>query len=550
MRLSRSLVAPALFAILLTVSCARIISTYWTFNHTIDEPTHIACGLEWFQRHAYTYEYQHPPLSRVFAAFGPWLRGTHNISKKEDLPAKNPLVLYQSDSYYGTLVSARAGELIFFILAAIIVYKWSRRLYGDKAAVASAFLFMSMPAVLGHSGLATTDASLMATLPMALYALDLWLYSPTFRRSCVLGLAIAAGLLSKFSFVLFFPACAAVIVLCRFNLIRSQLRNITPANGLCNVLAMFIFALTFTWGCYWFSITRVPVNEGRGGILASLPGWVVNAIARNETIDIPLGEVYLGLVEVREHNLDGHRAYLLGETETGGWWYFFPVVLFYKTPLAFWFFLPMVLYYLRRTPAGSAIPLLCALAILLVVLPSRINLGIRHILPVYPLMAISSGFAVHRIVAHQRVILRGAGILLAGWLVWVSAFCHPDYIAYFNELAFGEPESIRVDSDLDWGQNTDRLARRVKAKGISDPIGLALFGSINPSWHQLNWYPASPWTASQGWIAISLTEKMMSDHLPTSQNGRRPWAWLDRYQPVERIGNSILLYNIDPKQPR
>ena len=58
-----------------------------------------------------------------------------------------------------------------------------------------------------------------------------------------------------------------------------------------------------------------------------------------------------------------------------------------------------------------------------------------------------------------------------------SVRAHPDYIAYFNELARGRPELVRVDSDLDWGQNFDRLARRLRTRGIKK-VSLGMFGNV------------------------------------------------------------------------
>ena len=55
------------------IASLRIALTYTVFNHTSDEPNHIACGMEWLQYGTYTFETQHPPLARVAAALGPYL---------------------------------------------------------------------------------------------------------------------------------------------------------------------------------------------------------------------------------------------------------------------------------------------------------------------------------------------------------------------------------------------------------------------------------------------------------------------------------------------
>ena len=64
-----------LAVLLVAIASARIISTYTIFNHTIDEPDHLAAGMEWLSIGKYRYEDQHPPLGRIFAALGPFLAG-------------------------------------------------------------------------------------------------------------------------------------------------------------------------------------------------------------------------------------------------------------------------------------------------------------------------------------------------------------------------------------------------------------------------------------------------------------------------------------------
>jgi len=57
------------------IASARIVSTYTVFNHTVDEPAHLAAGMEWISAGKYLYEDQHPPLARVMGALGPYLAG-------------------------------------------------------------------------------------------------------------------------------------------------------------------------------------------------------------------------------------------------------------------------------------------------------------------------------------------------------------------------------------------------------------------------------------------------------------------------------------------
>src|SRR5229473_1767163 len=134
--------------LLIAIAVARIVSTYWTLNHTMDEPSFISAGFEWLDNHTYAYMPEQPPLSHVTAAIG-WL--------------------------------------------------WARRLHGNLAAVAAVLLFTTLPTVLGHAGLATTDIAICAMLPAALYAFVLWLDKPGVSQTVWLALAVAGGVLSKFS---------------------------------------------------------------------------------------------------------------------------------------------------------------------------------------------------------------------------------------------------------------------------------------------------------------------------------------------------------------
>jgi len=121
-----------------------------------------------------------------------------------------------------------------------------------------------------------------------------------------------------------------------------------------------------------------------------------------------------------------------------------------------------------------------------------------------------------------------------------SLLAHPDYIAYFNELAGRHPERIVVDSDLDWGQDLPRLRDAVVDRRI-DRLWIAYFGSTD-----LSRYPISPAirrlpprTMVKGWIAISKTSLKGAYGRPDD------YAWLEQQTPVQEIGKSILLYHAE-----
>jgi hypothetical protein len=120
----------------------------------------------------------------------------------------------------------------------------------------------------------------------------------------------------------------------------------------------------------------------------------------------------------------------------------------------------------------------------------------------------------------------------------VSCLAHPDYLPYFNEIAGSHPEKILVDSDLDWGQDLDRLSRRLRELHV-DRVGIQYRGGASLQHAGLPAYTTlKPNEITEGYVAISLHD------LNTYYAVDRSWAWLHDRQPVERIGHSINLYYV------
>src|SRR5262249_13311082 len=105
--------------------------------------------------------------------------------------------------------------------------------------------------------------------------------------------------------------------------------------------------------------------------------------------------------------------------------------------------------------------------ILLVCMASRINIGVRHILPIYPLLAVLGGYQAARLVRDGKGLWIAAGLLLVAWATVDSLVAHPDYMAYFNPLASAHPENVLCETDLDWGQDLFRLAARLRALAVT-----------------------------------------------------------------------------------
>lgn len=160
-------------ALLILVGLLRISSTYNVFCQSWDAPAHIAAGMEWLDAGQYTYEHQHPPSARVMDALGPYLDGVRPAGLENMYEEGNNLLHY-NDAYERNLTLARLGVLPFFVIATLVVWIWTKSYFGGGAALLSVILFTTLPPVLAHSGLATTDMAITAMAVAALFTFYLW----------------------------------------------------------------------------------------------------------------------------------------------------------------------------------------------------------------------------------------------------------------------------------------------------------------------------------------------------------------------------------------
>jgi len=522
--------------VLAIVAVGRIADTHHVYSDTYDEPHHIAAGMEWLERGTFTFEPKHPPLGKVAAALGPYLAGaTIGETPYFDRAARE--VLHSRGAYVDDLARARVGMLPFFLSALACVWLWTRRLAGNAAALVAVALFSTTPLVLAHAGLATTDMPLTGTITWALLAIALWLDDHSVRNGAFVGATVALSVAAKLSALMFIPVSAAGLVAARWLVNRTrrrqgladERRSVDVRRLMTSALVGGLVGFLVMWSIFRFSVGP------RFGTL--IPGGV----------PLPLPELVNGVRELLIQSEHGHSGFLLGQHSWRGWWYFFPVGIAVKTPIALLVLTLIGAVAVVRTVRARAdwqylAPIVAAAVILAAAMTSTINIGVRHVLPIFPLMAITAALGVIWLwgLTRHRTAARSAVAVLFAWQIVASVRAHPDYLPYFNELAGTHPERVLRDSDLDWGQDLLRLADTVRARGI-DSLSVAYFGKADVD----RLVPAAvrPFTPAErpvGWIAIS--EQLLS-HADPQFAGYR---WLQSIDPEARVGKSIKLYRVVP----
>lgn len=549
-----------LLVLLVVIGILRISSTYSIFWQTWDEPSHIAAGMEWLDRGQYTYERGHPPLARVMSALGPYLNGIRSTGKEDKYDEGNT-ILQANGVYERNLTLARLGILPFFIISCLVVAFWAKVYQGVVTPLLSVLLFTTLPTILGHAGVATLDMACAALVAAALFAIDSWLDRPTLLRSLLMGITFGLAVLVKFSSLVFLTISGVLIgVIHGFRLFR---KTSFGNGGLLTAkrwIAASVIALTtcflVIWSGYRFSYEPVSGPEHRPhdtidrtvGAIGPLHDTAYFVL---ENMSLPAPEFWEGIYEFIYKNKSGHTAYLLGEIRTHGWWYFFPLLLLLKTPVPFILFSVIGIFYAFRNVISKQedirllSPAVLAIGILAVSMLGSVNNGTRQVLVVYPLLAIVGGYGASRLLSlnrNYRYIGALVTTVLLSWQIVSSFAAHPDYLAYFNELAGNHPEEIVVDSDLDWGQDLKRLATTLNKRKI-DEVAIQYNGSLGINLYLFN-LPTirglAPYQRTTGWIAISVFHlKLGTTEPPYDQ-----YSWLKEYEPVEKVGKSIWLYYI------
>ncbi len=496
------------------------------FNDTVDETWHIGCGMVWLAGRVYDCNPEHPPLGRGMMALGPYLAGARDTGGNSVNGApygavEGRAILNLGGNFDRMLALARMGILPFFWLACCVVYLWTRRSFGDLAAVFATLCFTMFPAVLAHAGLATTDMPAIASIGAAFLAMLVWLESGESRRdrvwvrALVFGAALALAVLSKFTSLAFLTVSgldrAGVLFGFAWRGGTEPLRRCVPSAGLVVVSAVFLL-----WAGYRFHFDGVPAPE-----------------------------LWQGIEDVISHNSTGHPAYLLGQFGAHGWWYYYPVAIAVKTPLALLVLIGIGIVASVRRRVFT--PLAFAAGILLFAAGfSNVNLGIRHILPAYVGLCVAAGAGAAWLWS-AGMASRAIGCALLAWLIVASVRSHPDYLAYFNEIVGDHPENFLVDSDLDWGQDMKRLAVRMQQLDVKelafDPFNGAYIEELQNAGRFPPIKPLDPHAPAHGWNAASIT---MLKLWRIGTRGTNPPVeiWTDRMPPTERVGKGVLLWYV------
>jgi hypothetical protein len=380
--------------------------------------------------------------------------------------------------------------LVFPFLLLITIFFATRMWFGPMAAAFAVALAVFEPNLTAHGPLVTTDMAATATIFLTIVMAWRYLALQSASRLVLLGFAMGLALASKHSAVL-----VTGMVLAQFAadyLIRRRRgANLSAARLLGGWAAALLIAIAVLWATYGFRYAALPdphvasfnmeSDLQASGQAGTSVGRAILFIARHHF----LPESYLaGLVYVKAHA--SRETFFLGKQVPHGVWYYFPVTLSIKTTLPFLLFVFVSLVSLSfwrrylREYVFLAIPVAMFLGAAMM---SSMNIGIRHILPIFPFLIVLAAAAGAWYASRARVFAIVCALLLFGHVA-SYLHCYPNEIAYANE-AWGGPQQLYHhlgDSNLDWGQSLYAVRDYVKGRGIAGGTDcwIAWFGARKP----------------------------------------------------------------------
>ncbi len=498
-------VAAAVVALLalfwwLTVSATRGKS------HTSDELPHITAGFAYDKFGDFRMQPENGNLpQRLFGL--PGLVADARFTMDETLWRRSTYWQLSWDYFYALgnptdrlVAQARALNTLLGVALGLLIFFLTRAAFGAVGGLLALAFYALAPNTLAHAGLATSDIAATLFLTLAPWLFWRHLEKRDLPSGLLAGLASGLALVAKFNGVLIAPIYAVLVIadaLLRGPQTpspRSQTLRRFSANLALAILSA-LAALFVIWAFYNFRFNArgpgTPILEGFAwswDTMLPFLGWkrglIEFALAHHL---FPAAWLY-GLsnvlaVEVTRPN------FFAGEHGLLGTWQFFPTLVLTKTTLA------MLGALLVATVAGavlarrtapakrraillSTLPVAATASVVwLVALGSNLNIGDRHILPIYPALFLALG-----LLAQRRALLLTALVLLAAHAT-ASFAIRPHYLAGFNALAGGPAHAHRlfVDSSLDWGQDLPALRDTLTSlRQPGEKFYLGYFGSAWP----------------------------------------------------------------------
>ena len=453
----------AAVVLLIAVLALQLVLVARATSATWDEPHHLFDGYTVWTQHDYRINPEVPPLVKLTAAL-PLLRMKLAVPPNQGRAVQTEAFTDGRDFVFGNggdrvLFPARMAAMVFTLALALLLYRVGRRLFGWIAGLFALALFVFDPNFLANGALVTTDVGMTLMFLAATYAWYRFTQAEGKGWRWLAATAVCAGLavVVKFTGLLLLPMLA---LLASAEAVQARSLRVLGRRALA-IAAISLAAWIILWGFFGFRYKAGAAGRELNPALAQyLPTVPKAGDAKKLEFAAAhhlLPEAYLWGLANTKITEDLDNSYFFGHVYRHGTWKYFPAAFLIKSTLPLLLLLCLApfawrgeAWWKRRESAFLLIPMA---VYLLVAVSSKMNIGHRHLLPVYPFLYLLAGGAAAALWARNRRWGYVMGALLV-WQIATSARVAPGYMAYANE-AWGGPDNVHrylSDANDDWAQ--------------------------------------------------------------------------------------------------
>lgn len=554
---------------LLLVFIGQLSVTIVRDSATWDEGDHIYSGFRSLEHGDFGLNPEHPPLVKALAAV-PLLPMRLNVPEPQNIYyvaaaflGGKSLLFESGNDAEAILARARIATGSLAVLLAILLFLAGREMFGIWAGVLALAIWVFEPLAIAHGARVTTDTGCTLFFFATTYAFYRYVKTPSILRLILVGLAAGLTLATKHSGLLILPTLG---ILAFAELIRQwPSRDEKPifhsSFKLLSALILTSFlAVTLLWASYGFRFAARPdglsMNPSFSEQIAGL-GTVDTFLLSTAKGWHLLPESYIfGLAAVR-HASEDYHSYLFGTIYPTHVWYYFPAAFVIKTTLGLLGLIVLSVFALalRKVPNPREVTFLLipATFYFLIAITGGMNIGIRHLMPVYAFLTVFvAGATLNLIRSNARWAYAVGALLILHIGSSIAAF--PNYMAYANEAWGGPSQTYRylTDSSVDWAQQLKSVKRYCDERNIKDGW-FAYFGQgvLVPGYYGIPLKPLptadSPFfgeeipapTAIEGIVFISAGVLAGWEYGPEPLD---PYAQFRDVKPVDVIDDSVFVF--------
>lgn len=570
---------------------------------TVDEVAHISAAYSYLHYGDYRLNPEHPPLAKDLAGLPlqfldlkfPENEAAWTTEVNGQWESGRSFIYHIGNDAQDILFWARLPILLLAVSFGMVLYRFVMNRWGKAVALMTLLFYALSPNIIAHAHYVTTDLGASVFIFLALMGYLKFIEQPNRWNLFLLSLALAGAQLVKFNSTMLYPILLLVTIGVVMAWKRPQSWIARSRVYIGGLVAASALSVIWIWLYYIPHVVYMPTDVQERLISGSLHGstaGIANDLIAFSHYPVlkPLVQYLLGLAMVYGRVTGGSITYFNGQVSNQSFQWYFPELFIIKTQVAFLILclialsLMLIRIYRRglfREPGTTIreqLPLYTlgffAFCYFAISVAGNLNLGIRHILPIYVplfiLVAVATVSLARRL-AHTRwhAVSTGALATLLAWYAVATFWIHPFHTAYFNELIGGPANADKyvADSAVDWGQDLVRLKRYMDDHPEIDQLALDYFGGGEPRYYfceraydgqgrliaSADGYDCTEsihelWRSDYArytgqYIAVSETF-LENDRWYSAQRGDEGYEYLRNLQPIAKIGYSIYLFKL------